>query len=62
MVLTDYLPRAAEARTAISQWMEEGKLKTREHIVVGLDTFPESLLMLYSGQNNGKLMIKVAED
>ena len=62
MVLTDYLPRAAEARTAISQWMEEGKLKTREHIVVGLDTFPETLLMLYSGQNNGKLMIKVAED
>jgi hypothetical protein len=62
MVVTDYLPRAAEARPVMAQWIKEGKLKTREHIVDGLDTFPETLLMLFKGQNEGKLVIKVAGD
>jgi len=62
MVVMDYLPRAGEARTAMSQWIKEGKLKTREHIVEGFNTFPETLLMLFSGQNEGKLIIKVAGD
>jgi hypothetical protein len=44
------------------QWVKQGKLKTREHIVEGLNTFPETLLMLYKGLNEGKLIIKVAGD
>ncbi len=62
MLMVDYLARAGEARTAMAQWMKEGKLKTREHIVDGLSTFPETLLMLFSGENEGKLIIKVAGD
>jgi len=62
MVVLDYWPRVGEARAAMSQWIKEGKLKTREHIVEGLSTFPETLLMLFTGQNEGKLMIKVAAD
>jgi NADPH-dependent curcumin reductase CurA len=62
MVVTDYLPRAAEAVTVMAQWRKDGKLKTREHLVDGLETFPETLLMLFSGQNKGKLIIKVAGD
>jgi hypothetical protein len=62
MVVTDYMPRASEARVAMSQWMKEGKLKTREHIVEGLYTFPETLLMLFNSKNYGKLMIKVTSD
>jgi NADPH-dependent curcumin reductase CurA len=46
----------------MSQWVKDGKLKTREHIVDGIETFPETLLMLFTGQNQGKLMIKVAGD
>jgi len=61
-VVLDYMVRASEFRTAMTQWIKEGKLKTREHIVDGLSTFPETLLMLFSGQNQGKLMIKVAGD
>ncbi len=62
MLVTDYLARAGEARAAMSQWVKDGKLKTREHIVDGIETFPETLLMLFTGQNQGKLMIKVAGD
>jgi NADPH-dependent curcumin reductase CurA len=62
MLVRDYYPRAGEARAAMAQWRKEGKLKTREHIVDGLSTFPERLLMLFTGQNQGKLELRVAED
>ena len=42
-------------------WMRAGKLKTREDIVEGLQTFPDTLLKLFRGENNGKLLLKVAE-
>jgi NADPH-dependent curcumin reductase CurA len=62
MVVSDYFSRMPEARAVMAQWIKEGKLKTREHIVEGLQTFPETLLMLFSGKNDGKLIIKVGAD
>jgi NADPH-dependent curcumin reductase CurA len=61
-VVFDYASRYAEAAQEIAGWIESGQLITREHIVDGLETFPESLLMLYRGENTGKLMLRVSED
>lgn len=33
----------------------QGKLKFREHVVNGLESAPNALLMLFSGQNDGML-------
>jgi hypothetical protein len=41
-------------------WMAAGKLKSREDIVEGLVTFPETLLKLFNGENSGKLILKVS--
>ena len=41
--------------------MSAGKLKSREHIVEGLETFPDTLLKLFKGENTGKLILKVAD-
>ncbi len=62
MLVSDFMARAGEARAAMAQWRKEGKLKTREDIVEGLRTFPETLLMLFTGQNDGKLMIRAAAE
>jgi NADPH-dependent curcumin reductase CurA len=43
----------------MSRWMVEGRLQSREHIVKGIETFPETLLMLFDGRNQGKLVIEV---
>jgi NADPH-dependent curcumin reductase CurA len=40
-------------------WLAAGKLKTREDIVAGLQTFPDTLLKLFRGENLGKLVLKV---
>ena len=60
-VVFDYARRYAEAAQEIAGWISSGQLTTREHIVDGLETFPESLLMLYRGENTGKLMLRVSE-
>jgi NADPH-dependent curcumin reductase CurA len=60
-VVFDYASRYAEAATEIAGWLASGQLVTREHIVDGFETFPESLLMLYRGENTGKLMLRVGE-
>jgi NADPH-dependent curcumin reductase CurA len=60
-VVFDYAARYAEAAREIGGWMAEGKLKSREQVVEGIETFPEALLMLFRGENMGKLVLRVAE-
>jgi NADPH-dependent curcumin reductase len=58
IIVLDYFPRAAEAITDISKWKAEGKIKYKEHIMDGIESFPKALEMLFTGENNGKLMVK----
>jgi NADPH-dependent curcumin reductase CurA len=60
MLVFDYADRYAQAGTEMAAWMAAGKLKSREDIVEGLATFPETLLKLFKSENTGKLMLKVA--
>jgi NADPH-dependent curcumin reductase CurA len=62
MVVFDYAPRYGEAVQAISGWLREGRFKTREDVVEGLQKFPDALLMLFEGKNFGKLVLRVAEE
>jgi NADPH-dependent curcumin reductase CurA len=58
-VVFEYAARYPEGVQALAGWMLSGKLKAREDIVEGLETFPETLQKLYRGENFGKLVIKV---
>jgi len=60
-VVFNFVSRYAEGVRELAVWRAMGKLKTREDIVEGFQTFPETLLRLFSGENSGKLMIKVAD-
>jgi NADPH-dependent curcumin reductase CurA len=62
MIVFDYADRFPQARRDIAAWIAAGKLKSREDVVEGLQTFPETLLKLFSGENFGKLVLKVADD
>ena len=60
-VVFDYAKQYAEATRELGSWISAGKLKSREHVVDGFETFPEALLMLYSGENTAKLVLKIAD-
>ncbi|WP_426343604.1 NADP-dependent oxidoreductase [Pseudoduganella sp. R-32] len=59
VMVADYYPRAMEAITTMGGWIQAGTLKTREHVVQGLDTFPETFAKLFTGANQGKLVLQV---
>jgi NADPH-dependent curcumin reductase CurA len=58
-VVMDYASQFAAAGQEMAGWLAQGKLKSREDIVEGLQTFPETLQKLFKGENFGKLVLKV---
>ncbi len=62
MLVFDYADRYPQAAREMAGWMAAGKLKSREDIVEGLETFPDTFLKLFRGENFGKLILKVTAD
>jgi NADPH-dependent curcumin reductase CurA len=56
----DFFSRSPEAIRDMAQWMTEGRLRSREDIVEGLEHFPNALVRLFTGENFGKLMLSVS--
>jgi NADPH-dependent curcumin reductase len=59
-VVFNYADRYGEGMRDMATWLHSGQMKSKEDIVEGIETFPETLLKLFSGENFGKLMLKVA--
>ena len=57
----DYVHRTAEAITVLSGWLREGRLKDRLDIVEGFESAPAALNRLFTGENQGKQLVKIAE-
>ena len=62
MVVFDYVDRYPQAITELAGYLKDGRMKSREDVVSGLQTFPETLLKLFNGENFGKLVLQVADD
>ena len=60
-ILLDYRDRFLDAILQLGQWVQEGRIRYAEDIVEGLENAPGAFRRLFSGQNTGKLIIKVAE-
>ena len=60
-VIFDYQGRYAEARKQLANWIVQGKIKPRTHLVQGLENFPTALNQLFAGDNIGKFVLQVAE-
>jgi len=61
MVVFDYADRYHLAIAEMSAYLKDGRMKSREDVVEGLETFPEALTKLFTGENFGKLMLKVSD-
>jgi NADPH-dependent curcumin reductase CurA len=55
-------PAAVQMYTDISNWLKAGKLKWKVDVREGLEHIPETYNLLFSGQHDGKLIVKVAND
>ncbi len=59
--MRDYMHRIKEAFVDLLTWEHEGKIVFREHILEGIESYPEAVKMIFAGKNNGKLMIKLGD-
>ncbi len=57
----DHWDRFGEITAQLKAWTDTGRLAHREHVVDGLEHAPEALNMLFTGDNLGKLVVKVAD-
>jgi len=55
----DYAARYGEASTALAGWLNSGALKAREHVISGLERFPDAFGRLFTGDHLGKLVLEV---
>ena len=58
--MLDYANRYPEAYAAIGEWIRQGKLKFRIDLRRGLENAVATLRAMFTGANQGKLMIHVA--
>ncbi|NJL14621.1 MAG: NADP-dependent oxidoreductase [Microscillaceae bacterium] len=62
MIVIDYARQYGEGILQMAQWMQEGKLKTYEHIDQGIEGFYETFMRLFTGDKLGKLILQIAEE
>jgi NADPH-dependent curcumin reductase CurA len=62
IIVFDNIANYGTAAAEMAGWIADGKLKAREHVVEGIENFPETLMMLFRGENFGKLVLKVSDD
>ena len=60
MIVFDWKDRYGEALKALGGYLAEGKLKTRESIVEGIDNAPKGFVGLLKGENFGKQLVRLA--
>jgi NADPH-dependent curcumin reductase CurA len=61
IVVFDYTARFPLAVAEMAGYLKDGRMKSREDVVVGLENFPEALTKLFTGENFGKLVLEVAK-
>ena len=61
-LVSDYLDRYAESLESLSEWMAKGKIQYKVDIVEGIENAPSAVNKLFTGENTGKLVIKVSDE
>jgi NADPH-dependent curcumin reductase len=63
MVVFDYADRYGIAIAEMAGYLKDGRMKSKEDVVEGgVKVFPQTLNKLFSGENFGKLVLKVADE
>ncbi|WP_105214477.1 NADP-dependent oxidoreductase [Pseudoalteromonas sp. T1lg22] len=61
IIYDDYGHRYDEFAKDMQQWVSEGKIKYKEHMIEGLENAPAGLNDVLNGRNFGKMVVKVNE-
>jgi NADPH-dependent curcumin reductase CurA len=60
-IVSDYAARFSEGVIQLVQWLTAGKLKYAESVAEGFQNTPQAFIGLFTGENLGKQIVKVAD-
>jgi NADPH-dependent curcumin reductase CurA len=61
-IVTDHYDRLPEYHVDLASWIAEGKITWHETIIEGIENAPKAFIGLFTGQNFGKMLVKVGPD
>ncbi len=61
-LVMDYAPRAKEMVAEMAPWLASGQVKWKVHVDNGLEGAVTSLNRLFTGDHDGKLLVRVSEE
>ena len=61
-IVTDYMAKRDQFYADMGQWIAAGQLNWRETVVDGIENAPDAFIGLFSGENIGKMVVKVSNE
>jgi NADPH-dependent curcumin reductase len=61
-LVSDYWSRGVEASMQLWTWVQAGQIEFQVDVVHGLENAPRALMRLFSGENKGKQLVRIAEE
>lgn len=61
-ITLDYWDRFPECMAQMAAWAAEGRLRWREELLEGLEACPRALNMLFTGENTGKVVVRLSPE
>lgn len=61
-IVSDHNDRRPAFLTDMSRWLAEGKMKHQETVIDGIENAPAAFLGLFSGDNLGKMLVRLADE
>ena len=61
-LVSDYAEQFGECLESLGKWIAEGKIKYKVDVVEGIENAPTAVNKLFSGENNGKLVIQASKE
>jgi hypothetical protein len=61
-IISDHFDRYGEFVGEVGGWLKAGRIKREETVVEGIENAPKAFLGLFSGDNLGKMVVRLAPD
>ncbi len=58
-IVFDFFPKMADFYAEMGPWVADGTVKSRETVMDGLDSTRDAFLGLFTGQNTGKMLVRL---